>query len=485
MDEDVAGFATLFQRFMQQMSEVAWGEGISPIRTLLDAHLGADSTALPVVSESFAPYDHANVQVALTAYLEGEGRSHGILGLSGQQRHFGSLADLLEITHGVRVRPGALDLVTLAVGPDDTLPCIQFGLFTIDDRGTPLVVLMRGPAEQHGLESVTLEVVAPESAAAHAFLAEIRGLMVELNVFRGQVVSFGESHMGRMGAGPVVFHRRPDLSRDQLVLPEGVLESIERHVFGIAEHRDRLRASHLHVKRGLLLHGPPGTGKTHTVRYLISRVRDHTVLLLTGGGLHMVRQACALARLLQPAVVVLEDVDLVAQERGMFPGHHNPLLFDVLNEMDGIGEDADVAFLLTSNRADLLEPALAARPGRVDLAVEIPLPDEDARGRLIELYGRGLDLRLAEGAAVVSRTAGVTASFVKELMRKAGLRAAVESDGAGPLTVTDAHVQAALDELLAEGSVLTRILLGGGGDGAGRGPRPGTEWLLEGEPGVE
>ena len=164
--------------------------------------------------------------------------------------------------------------MTLAVGPDQTLPCVQFGLFLIDDRGTPLVVLMRGPAEHHGLETVSLEVLAAEAGAAEAFLTEIRRLMVELNVFRGKVVSFGESHMGRMGAGPVVFHRRPDLARDQLVLPEAVLASIEQHVFGIAEHRERLRASDLHVKRGLLLHGPPGTGKTHTVRYLISRVRD-------------------------------------------------------------------------------------------------------------------------------------------------------------------------------------------------------------------
>ncbi|MDP9341653.1 MAG: AAA family ATPase [Actinomycetota bacterium] len=481
MDEDVAEFARLFQGFMQQMTEVAWAERTSPVREVLDGHLEAGSSGLPVVSESFAPYDHANVQVALMAYLDVEGRSHATLGLSGQQRHFGSLADLLEIPHGVKIRPGAVDFVTLAVGPEETLPCVQFGLFTIRDRGTPLVVLMRGPEERHGLDSVVLEVLAAESGVAQGFLAEIRRLMVELNVFRGQVVSFGESHMGRMGAGPVVFHRRPDLGRDQLVLPDGVLESIERHVFGIAEHRDRLRASDLHVKRGLLLHGPPGTGKTHTVRYLISRVRDHTVLLLTGGGLHMVRQACALARMLQPAVVVLEDVDLVAQERGMFPGHHNPLLFDVLNEMDGIDEDADVAFLLTSNRADLLEPALAARPGRVDLAIEIELPDDDARRRLIELYGRGLDLRLTDGATVVVRTAGVTASFIKELMRKAGLLAAVESDGSGRLTVTDAHVQTALDELLAEGGALTRVLLGGGGEAPGRGPRPGTEWLLEGD----
>ena len=56
----------------------------------------------------------------------------------------------------------------------------------------------------------------------------------------------------------------------------------------------------------------------------------------------------------------------------------NPLLFDVLNEIDGIGEDADVTFVLTTNRADLLEPALAARPGRVDLAVEIGLPEAEA-----------------------------------------------------------------------------------------------------------
>ena len=53
----------------------------------------------------------------------------------------------------------------------------------------------------------------------------------------------------------------------------------------------------------------------------------------------------------------------------------NPLLFELLNEMDGLSEDADVIFTLTTNRPDLLEPALAARPGRVDQATEITLPD--------------------------------------------------------------------------------------------------------------
>jgi ATP-dependent 26S proteasome regulatory subunit len=180
----------------------------------------------------------------------------------------------------------------------------------------------------------------------------------------------------------------------------------------------------------------------------------------------MVRPACALARMLQPAVVVLEDIDLVAQHREVYGMSGNPLLFDVLNEIDGIGEDADVTFVLTTNRADLLEPALATRPGRVDLAVEIGLPDAEARRRLIELYGRGLSLQLADVDSVIRRTAGVTASFIKELMRKAALVSAQGSDGTATIVVDDTHMAEALDELLSERSALTRALLGGAGSDA-------------------
>jgi ATP-dependent 26S proteasome regulatory subunit len=175
----------------------------------------------------------------------------------------------------------------------------------------------------------------------------------------------------------------------------------------------------------------------------------------------MIRSACGLARMLQPALVILEDVDLIAEHRGMAYGMGgNPLLFEVLNEMDGIDEDADVAFILTTNRADILEPALAARPGRVDLAIQIDLPDGEARRRLLDLYGRGLTLQLDRVDGVVGRTEGVTASFIKELMRKAALIAAARTDDEGPITTTDADVDAALDELLAERSELTRVLLG-------------------------
>ena len=67
-------------------------------------------------------------------------------------------------------------------------------------------------------------------------------------------------------------------------------------------------------------------------------------------------------------------------------GGQHPLLFELLNEMDGLAEDADIIFLLTTNRAELLEPALAARPGQIDQAVELPLPDADCSAGLLDLY---------------------------------------------------------------------------------------------------
>ena len=75
--------------------------------------------------------------------------------------------------------------------------------------------------------------------------------------------------------------------------------------------------------------------------------------------------------------------------------------------MDGLAEDADVVFLLTTNRADLLEPALAERPGRVDQAVALEMPDLEGRRRLFALYRAGLDVDESRLDSVLDRTDGV------------------------------------------------------------------------------
>ena len=491
MTDDVEQFAGEFVQFMRSMHEAAERRPVRrAFRERIDEFLGVESRSLPVISDAFAAFDHVNVQVAMSAYLGRKGRSHELLGMAGGYRHVGSFSDILLVP--APDTDASVEYRNLPSGPESKLPCVQFGIFLIANGERRLVVLMRGP-DRHGMQSnVTLEVTSPDEATSQGFLQEIRALIGELNVFRGQVLTFGGGgDFHQSGLGPIVFLDRPQLAGDQLILPADALSAIEAQVFGIARHRERLLASGQHLKRGLLLHGPPGTGKTLTVSYLISTLREHTVVVLSGRGLGAIGAACGLARMLEPSVVVLEDVDLVAEERGRFGPNTNPVLFEVLNQMDGLDEDADVVFLLTTNRADRLEPALAARPGRVDLAVEVPLPDGEARRRLIELYGRGVDLRLDDIDTVVERTAGVTASFVKELMRKAALLSALSSEDAetGRIAVADAELNRALDELLAEETILTRRLLGGAPVPSDQGPgvpiqspgpavyRPGMAWL--------
>jgi ATP-dependent 26S proteasome regulatory subunit len=256
------------------------------------------------------------------------------------------------------------------------------------------------------------------------------------------------------------FHERPTVSDAELILPADTFEDIRRQVVGVARNRDRLRSAGQHLKRGLLLYGPPGAGKTHTVRYLMGELSDTTIVELTGETLGALREACSIARSLQPAMIVVEDVDLIAEQRDHYGGQ-TPMLFTLLNEMDGLAEDADVVFLLTTNRADLLEPALAARPGRVDQAVHVRLPDAEGRRRLLDLYRGGLDLDTSRVDDVLSRTDGVTASFLKELLRRAAVIAADEApDSEGRLHVSADDLDRALEELLDTRNQMTRAVLG-------------------------
>ena len=86
--------------------------------------------------------------------------------------------------------------------------------------------------------------------------------------------------------------------------------------------------------------------------------------------------------------------------------------------MDGPKQDADILFVVTTNRSEDLESALASRPGRIDQAIEVLLPDDIGRRKLVRLYGKGLPLDEDIVNEAARRTSGVSAAFIKELMRR-------------------------------------------------------------------
>jgi ATP-dependent 26S proteasome regulatory subunit len=195
----------------------------------------------------------------------------------------------------------------------------------------------------------------------------------------------------------------------------------------------------------------------------LSQLTDRTAFILSGQSLGMISQACALAKLLSPSIVILEDIDLIAGDRSFSPVGSNALLFEVLNHIDGLDGDVDVTFLLTTNRVDILEKALSERPGRVDVAVEIAPPNAEGRRRLLDLYGSALgvaDLSTEDVASTIDATEGRTATFMREVVRRAALIAAAETE-IGELQVDGHILERATQSLTEDRTQLTRSILNG------------------------
>ena len=447
-DRDVVRSVKQFMDRVVAATDDLSGSGLSPLGDSISAFLGANPSTLPVVSETLADHRLVDADVALTT-LAGSDPSV-LLGVSGGQQRFHSSLSELVASAFRGFGPGPVDYSARATGPTSTRQVVSFGLRLLRFGGEPIAVLQRAANPQFGRNTAELEIMAESPQTVTAFLEHLRALMIEHSVLRGQVLSFVHTEYGA-GSG-ITFLERPVVPTSAIVLPEGILGSITDHVIGIGEQRQVLLEAGQHLKRGVLLYGPPGTGKTLTVRHLLSETPGITAVLLTGSSIVHIAAAAEIARTFAPSIVVLEDIDLVAMQRNATP---QPLLFEVLDALDGLDGDADVAFVMTTNRVEVLERALAERPGRVDLAVEVPLPALPERERLFRRYAQALPFSPAALDAAAGRAEGVTGSFAKELIRRAVLRAALREG-----TVDDNDLQVALDDLLSAGESLTRRLLG-------------------------
>lgn len=165
-----------------------------------------------------------------------------------------------------------------------------------------------------------------------------------------------------------------------------------------------------------------------------------------------------LARLLQPSLVIIEDADLIARQREQMDTCEEVLLNKLLNEMDGLRPDAEIIFILTTNRPDALEAALTARPGRIDQAIEYPLPDADGRNRLARLYAGTQKIAEDVVLSIVNSTDNTSAAFIKELMRRV-TQYAIARGTDEPISTDD--VEVAVEEMLFSGGAFNRRILGG------------------------
>ncbi|MBE9403354.1 AAA family ATPase [Brachybacterium sp. p3-SID1565] len=382
---------------------------------VVPAHLGETWTAAPEETFRFAAVRADEVWAAVSALLDLEGDDAAVWGLGDENG--GGLSSLRSLVHADFTYPSfpltgpTYTTLTFPGGSVVRTPIVAVALAMRD--GAPQAILFSAAQDQ---ERGILTVLGD---GADATLAAVREAMAASSLLSGQVVElhldFDDIH-GTHSA--LTLLPRPEVTTDQIVLPEGLLERVTDHVHGIHDAASTLREAGQHLRRGVLLYGPPGTGKTLMIRHLMSRPDVTAVVLRTLENGQM-RAAMELARSAQPALLVVEDTDLLLGE-----GPHGFEMHALLEELDGLGADADIAVVLSTNDPAALLPSLNHRPGRIDLQVEVPLPDVEAREKLFALYGAPLDLPSADLLAAAEATDGASGAWIREVVRREVLAAA-------------------------------------------------------------
>jgi cell division protease FtsH len=189
------------------------------------------------------------------------------------------------------------------------------------------------------------------------------------------------------------------------------------------------------VPKGILLVGPPGTGKTMLARAVAGEAGvpffsvsgSDFMEMFVGVGASRVRDLFNTARKQAPAIVFVDEIDSIGRKRGagLGGGHdeREQTLNQMLSEMDGFDPTEGVVVMAATNRPDVLDPALL-RPGRFDRQIVVPLPDLDERLPILQVHAKGKPLDPSVDLALVARgTPGMSGADLANLVNEAALHA--------------------------------------------------------------
>lgn len=307
--------------------------------------------------------------------------------------------------------PVAPDMLTIKIGPkpEDTIQ-VPFGQFKLPNIENPIIT-----ANRHGTFAVTSSCTKKDQKVVMELVALTKRYMRESSIYKGKALRLQVDSKGNLQEGfEPLFLETDHVDTTQLILSDSVMDLLATTVFTpIVRTKDVLKHN-IPLRRGILLEGPYGVGKSMTAAVL-------SKLCVTNGWTYILidkvqglRAALEFAKRYQPAVVFAEDIDRIAEVR-------DEKANDLLNTIDGVvTKDSQVMTVLTTNHVDRINPAML-RPGRLDAVISLEAPDAKASIRLVRQYGGSLvkdseDLSLA-GEAL----AGKIPAMIREVVERSKL----------------------------------------------------------------
>ena len=352
-------------------------------------------------------------------------------------------------------------------------------ILQVHTRGMPLaegIDIEQYAENTHGFVGADIEQLAKEAA-----MNALRRIRPEINLEQDEIdaetlerleVTRQDFKAALKGIEPSalreVFVEVPDVTWDQVGGLEGTKERLRETIQWPLEYPQVFEQMDMQAAKGVLMYGPPGTGKTLLAKAIANEAQSNFISIkgpellnkYVGESEKGVREVFEKARSNAPTVVFFDEIDSIAGERGQRSGDSGVgerVVSQLLTELDGLEELEDVVVIATTNRPDLIDPALL-RPGRLDRHVHVPVPDAGAREKIFEVHSR--DKPLADGvdlADLADRTEGYVGADIEAVCREASMAASREfinsvdpeevDDSIENVLVTTDHFEEALDEV--------------------------------------
>ena len=310
--------------------------------------------------------------------------------------------------------------------------------------------------------------VRPQSSALGAMFQLIVPLLVLMGAFYFIMRSMSGSRMmgGFTASRAKEFNQeRPDVTFADVAGEDEAVEELEE-IREFLASPDKFHKVGARIPRGVLLYGPPGTGKTLLAKAVAGEAKapffsisgSEFMELYVGVGASRVRELFERAKKNAPAIIFVDEIDAVGRHRGSGIGGGNDEREQTLNqllvEMDGFDERANIILIAATNRPDILDPALL-RPGRFDRQIAVEAPDLKGREAILKVHAQGKPLTAqVDLRQIAKRTPGFTGADLANVLNEAALLTA-RSD---MQFIDERAIDEAIDRVIAGPQKRTRVM---------------------------
>ena len=310
--------------------------------------------------------------------------------------------------------------------------------------------------------------VRPQSSALGAMFQLIVPLLILMGAFYFIMRSMSGSRMmgGFTQSRAKEFNQeRPDVTFADVAGEDEAVEELEE-IREFLASPDKFHKVGARIPRGVLLYGPPGTGKTLLAKAVAGEANapffsisgSEFMELYVGVGASRVRELFERAKKNAPAIIFVDEIDAVGRHRGSGIGGGNDEREQTLNqllvEMDGFDERANIILIAATNRPDILDPALL-RPGRFDRQIAVEAPDLKGREAILKVHAQGKPLTAqVDLRQIAKRTPGFTGADLANVLNEAALLTA-RSD---MQFIDERAIDEAIDRVIAGPQKRTRVM---------------------------